>query len=472
MPTENLKSLLTNSGTKSRALVVMVLAILLALALMRPIHNSAAPETPTIVPLIPNDPAWQTNLGEIHDLPNGFGWIDWLKSHPAGPASEVVALIPDTSVDCNHPEIRAQCLPQFAQNFTDEPFYLDNNGHGAGVASAFVSSVNNHLAALGTAGYGGNVRFIPDKTARSDGTTNSSFLRKAYQHALDLKASGLNIKLLVISSATQGDSNSQESLRLIRLLKDQDILIVAGAGFGGVDLDNAAIKLYPAAYGLTETNVRAVAATDPTGLSLEPTSPVGPNTIKWAALGRNVPIYDYSDLTGVAAGSGSGTSFAAPLAAGIYAAACVYRGQGMTKVLRRLDRSCRGPITGVSCGVPRLGKALEDVPVTSLVSPLESVTQKLGPFAQTSLFASDGRNRLTLFLENVDAPLTLSDILISLEDSANHTFQVPAEAVREIPGNEWITQINLKLPTGLEAGQLKITIGLRGTSSVITTTVL
>jgi hypothetical protein len=365
-----------------------------------------------------------------------------------------------------------QCLPQLAQNFTDEPFYFDNNDHGEGVASAFVSTVNNHLAALGTGGYGGKVRFIPDKTVRSDNTTTSTFLRRAYQHALDLKATGVNIKLLIISSVTIGDSNSQESLRLIRLLKDQDIVIVAGAGFGGTDLDNAPIKLYPAAYGLTEPNVRGVAATDPSGSSLEPASPFGPRTLKWAALGRNVAIYNPSDPTGATTGSGSGTSLAAPLAAGIYAAACVYRGQSMTKVLRRLDRSCRGPIAGVSCGVPRLGKALEDVPVTPLVFPLESVTQKLAPFSQTSLFATDGRNRIMLFLENVDAPLASTEISVTLQDSGNHVFLFTPELVREIQGNEWMTQVNLRLPPDIASGQVRITITARGTSSELITSVL
>ena len=473
MSAQNLKSLLCNLPINRKSLIALLLsAALLGLTITPPLIRSAPLQTPTIVPLIPNDPAWQTNLGEIHDLPNGFGWIDWLKSHPSQETTEVVALIADGSVDCTHPEIRDQCLPQLAQNLTDEPFYLDNNGHGPGVTSAFVSTVNNHLAALGTAGYGGKVRFIPDKTLRSDNTTTSTFLQRAYQHALDLKAGGVNIKLLVVSSTTFGDSVPQESLRLIRLLKDQDILIVAAAGSGGVDLDHAAIKRYPAAYGLTESNVRAVAATDPTGLALEPTSAFGSNTIKWAALGRNVPIYAHTDPTGLGSGSGSGTSFAAPLAAGIYAAACVYRGQGMTKVLRRLDRSCRGPVSGVGYGVPRLGKTLEDVPVTLLVAPLESVTQKAEPFGKTSLFASDSSNRLVMFLENVDAPLALSEISIVVQDSANHLFTVMPEAVREVPQNEWITQVNFKLPPEVAAGGVRITITARGTSSMITTPVL
>jgi hypothetical protein len=44
--------------------------------------GSTAPQSPTIIPLIPNDSGWQNNLGEIHDLPSGFGWIDWLSNHP------------------------------------------------------------------------------------------------------------------------------------------------------------------------------------------------------------------------------------------------------------------------------------------------------------------------------------------------------------------------------------------------------
>lgn len=427
---------------------------------------------PTIVAVIPNDPGTRQNLLDIHDLPNGFGWIDWLKLHPpVGGVEKVVAVIADGSVNCDGmPEIRQQCLPQFAQNFTDEPTYLDNNTHGAAVASAFISTVNNQMGAFGTAGYGDSIQFIPDKVLRSDDISRSSFLRGAYQHALDLRQNQhLNVRLVLTSAPTQGDSDTAESLRLIRLMAEQGIMLFAAAGNNGINLDEATVKFYPGSYEATEPNVRGVAGTDETGLKLDPASPFGPKTLRWAALGKNVQVFNVFDPTNMTTVSASGTSMSAPLAAGIYAATWAFRVHQIAKALRRVDRSCAGPVAGVSCGVPRLGEALKDVPVTLLAAPLESVTQRTGPFSNNSLFSLDQRNRIMLFLENVDEPLTASEVSITLEDSTNHIFVVIPEHMGEIRNHEWITQINVALPADISLGQLKITLLARESITTVIT---
>ncbi len=435
--------------------------------------------SPTISPLTPNDPGARDNLLDIHDLRMGYGWQDWIEAHPpASGIQDVVALILDTKIDATDiPDLSDQWLRQFSQNFTDEDPSLDVNEHGTNVASAFIGDVNNQMNGIGTAGYKNHVWFVSDKTNRSDGSTNSNWLRAGYQHALDLKTRDhLNIRLIIVSSGGFGDSNPAESLRLIRLLAAQGIMIFAGAGFNGVDMDAAAVKFYPAAYAATEPNVIAVAATDSTGAALDPNSPFG-SMIQYAALGQNVQVVDPGDPSHINTGSASGTSVANPLAAGIWAQIWAYRFHQMAKVRRRFDRSCGGPIPKVKCGVPRLGKALEDVPVTLLEGPdgvaivMESVTNRSGityPREAPVKFGSDTRNRIQLFVENVDEPLSAAELTVTFEDSTHRTFTGTVEYCGEISQQEWSTQVIVALPADLFPGSVKITFSARGSTSFTT----
>ncbi len=426
---------------------------------------------PEIVPVNPNDPGHLVSAGNMMGFNRGWGLQNQIEEQAPSSIRNSVIVLADGSVRCDLPEFREVCLPQFARNFTDEP-YLDSNGHGDAFASAIIGQVNNGMYATGSAGHRKRVWIVPDKVLKSDGTSSSNWLRGAYQHAIDLKIEeGLDVIGVATSVSGPGDSNMPESLRLIRKLGDEEMALIAAAGNGGVDLDNAALKLYPAAYAATEPNVLAVPAFIQAGTALTPNSPRGEKTCAVAGWGQDYPVADPSDPNHVNTGSFSGTSPAAALVAGVYGEAWSYRTHKMAKALRRVKRGAVGPLPGVQFGKVNLEGALGDFPVTLLTTEngralsFGAVTQIAEPIPNNSLFAADGRNRLTLFAENVDAPLAPVDIFIKLEDSMGRQIIVVPEHVGEIPKFEWITQIYIKLPKVPEdfsAGEVTITFTVRG----------
>lgn len=93
---------------------------------------------------------------------------------------------------------------------------------------------------------------------------------------------------------------------------------------------------------------------------------------------------------------------------------------------------------------------------------LDSVTLTRGPFTPaappTHNFSSDGRTRLMLFAANVD---TTSGVMVAVEESPLVTVLLPVEYVGKVPGQDWMTQINVRLPEGL-AGDVRVSIVARG----------
>jgi hypothetical protein len=406
-------------------------------------------------------------------LPNAFGIQDWIEENAPQKIQPAVLVVADGYIRCEHADLVDACLPQFGMNFTSEPL-VDNTLHGTGVASAMIAKVNNQISAVGLGGYRNRVQFVPDKIANADGSTNSNLMRLAYQHAFDLKVTNhLNIVGVVVAAGGFGDSNQAESLRLIRLLASQKIALIVAAGFNGVDLDNAPLKLYPAAYAATEPNVLTVAAHDENG-NLLPESPFGKNTVAIAALGKNVQVINPNDPTNNSTGSMSNTSPAAGQAGGAYAVVWAYKTHQMAKALRRIKRGGQGSIPGVQFGTLNLEHALGEFPVNLLVTDnnrlwgLDSVTHRAEAIPGDSVFFPDHRNRLMLFCENLDEPLAAADLSVQLRDSTGKTITLVPEFVGELSGWEWITQVNIKLPpvpTDLAAGEIQIKVTARGQTS-------
>jgi len=98
---------------------------------------------------------------------------------------------------------------------------------------------------------------------------------------------------------------------------------------------------------------------------------------------------------------------------------------------------------------------------------LDSVTFTRGPFnvasPPTHNFSADGRTRIMLFAANVD--LT-SDVFVTFmaEDSPLITVGVRAESVGRVPGQDWLTQINVRLPAGF-SGNVRVGVIVGGESS-------
>lgn len=77
-----------------------------------------------------------------------------------------------------------------------------------------------------------------------------------------------------------------------------------------------------------------------------------------------------------------------------------------------------------------------------------------------SLFSSDGSRRIVMFAKNVE-PVTASQVSVVAIDDKNQTHPLVVEFVSAVPGQSWLKQINLKLPSNSLNGkcvQLRMTV--------------
>jgi uncharacterized protein (TIGR03437 family) len=80
-------------------------------------------------------------------------------------------------------------------------------------------------------------------------------------------------------------------------------------------------------------------------------------------------------------------------------------------------------------------------------------------------FGPDKRTRVMLFVSDLelDAGDTISDVLVTAQNSVVGTVQLPIEYIGKAPFSDSITQIELVLPDGLnKAGDVWITVSLHG----------
>ena len=100
----------------------------------------------------------------------------------------------------------------------------------------------------------------------------------------------------------------------------------------------------------------------------------------------------------------------------------------------------------------------------------DSVTFLRDPFTilNTHNFSSDQRTRITLFTRNVQLKPNedISVVAAQAEDPQHRIYPLKVEFVGNIPGHNWLTQINIKLPDELiNVGDVWISISVRGVTS-------
>jgi hypothetical protein len=101
---------------------------------------------------------------------------------------------------------------------------------------------------------------------------------------------------------------------------------------------------------------------------------------------------------------------------------------------------------------------------------LDSVTQMRDPFPiiTSHNFSSDQRTRITLFAVGAELNQgeSLSNVTAQAEDSLHQTYNLPVESVRRVPGQDWLSQVVVKLPDGISnAVEVWVTIKVRGSGS-------
>jgi subtilisin family serine protease len=203
----------------------------------------------------------------------------------------VVVAVLDTGTDCTHPDLSANCVPgwNIASSTNDT---TDSNGHGTMTAGVVAGVGNNALGVTGTA-YGAHV--MPIKVTNDPaGLAYTSDIANGIIYATDHGAKVVSNSYAVTDSSMVQSATSY--------LESKGGVFVCSAGnSGGV---------------LTYTNPSSVVTVGATDKSDVITS--------WSSYGSSTDISApgagiYTTLRGGSYGAVSGTSFSAPMTAGILA---------------------------------------------------------------------------------------------------------------------------------------------------------
>lgn len=173
----------------------------------------------------PNDPmrAKQTYLDQIH-VPEAWPLV------PSGSAPMIVALV-DTGVDLTHPDLQGKLVA--GVNLLDPKSPpQDDNGHGTNVAGIIAAASNNDK---GIAGIASNVRIMPIKALKDDGTGDEAKLSEGIRYAVDH-----NAKIIVLSLGL--NKYNEELAQTVQYAEERGVLLVAATGNEGTTVK------YPAAY--------------------------------------------------------------------------------------------------------------------------------------------------------------------------------------------------------------------------------
>lgn len=249
----------------------------------------------------------------------------WEITHGTSSSDVVVAVI-DTGIAYNHPDLAANIwnnpneipnngIDDDGNGYIDDIHGvntisgfgnpLDDNGHGTHV-SGIIGAVGNN--SLGVVGVNWNVKILGAKFLDSDGSGSLSDGIEAIDYIIDLKNTGVNVR--VINASWGSGANSQNLRAAIARARDAGILFVAAAGNDGENTDT--YPNYPSGFDLA--NVVSVAAVDAFG-SLAYFSNFGFNSVDIAAPGDGI----LSTYLGNSYATLSGTSMATPYVAGAVA---------------------------------------------------------------------------------------------------------------------------------------------------------
>ena len=215
-----------------------------------------------------------------------------------GSLSQVVAVI-DTGVNGQHPDLTGRTVAGF-NAITNVGIAAgaasDDYGHGSMVAGIIAAETNN---SEGIAGVAWNARVMPVKVLNSQGRGTDSDIIQGIKWAADHGAKILNLSL-------GGPADSPALHDAVTYAKGKGALVIVAAGNTAADRPT-----YPAAY----SEAVAVAATDNAG-RLTDFSTHG-SWVDLAAPGWDILSTGRRDADGYIYFSNSGTSFAAPIVAGI-----------------------------------------------------------------------------------------------------------------------------------------------------------
>lgn len=237
-----------------------------------------------------------------------------------GSTSWSIAVL-DTGVDLNHPDIKGARLKAGYDFVNNDTSAQDDNGHGTLVAGIAAGVSNNSIGVAGVAWRGG---IIPVKVLDADGVGTDAEVASGIDWAADNGAKVINMSL-------GGPDESELLLEAVNYALTKDVVVVASAGNDGTNAPH-----FPAAY----PGVLAVTATDKSG-----TFAWFSNYGWWVGItapGVNVIGPWLSNGSEENYAIGSGTSFAAPIVAGV-AVLTRYHNQSwsQSKVVDQVKKTAR-----------------------------------------------------------------------------------------------------------------------------------
>lgn len=204
--------------------------------------------------------------------------------------SGIVIAILDSGVEPDHPDLQGRLVPGY--NFYDgNTNTADVYGHGTKVAGAAAAASNN---GIGVSSVAGAAQIMPIRVTNTSGSASLSALAQGITFAADNGARVANLSFA---------ASSYESIRTAaQYMKNKGGLVFVSAGNAGTDTGES-----------TTTSLIVVSATNSNDLKTS-----------WSNFGNHVHLSApgegiYSTAMGKTYASVSGTSFAAPVSAGVAA---------------------------------------------------------------------------------------------------------------------------------------------------------
>ena len=259
------------------------------------------------------------NTGQTVNITAGTSGVDtrfteaWRLAKPN--PGEVVIGILDSGVDITHPDLAPNLWTNPGEipgdgidndangriddihgfDFASNTGQLSDSGnHGTHVAGIAAAVGRN---ASGVIGVGFKAKLLPLKASNDGLNILTSAALAAYDYAVSLKQTGVNI--VAINASFGGTSSNFAEQSAITALRDAGIILCAAAGNEATD--NDATPSYPAGYPVS--NVISVASLTQTN-QLAGTSNFGASTVDLGAPGTNIqstrPLSDSTYATSVA----------------------------------------------------------------------------------------------------------------------------------------------------------------------------
>jgi subtilisin family serine protease len=264
-----------------------------------PLVSEVGPNTIRYAAAVPNDPNFSQQTAYLQAMNLPAAW-----DTTTGNDSMILAIL-DSGVQLNHPDLAGRLVSgwDFVNRDSDPN---DDFGHGTMVAGIAAASTNNGRGVAGATWQG---KIMPIKVLDDEGQADDNNIAAGIRWAVDHNASVINLSL---GGPGEGTGILQQA---VDYATSRNVVVVAAAGNdGNRGVLEATAPHYPAAC----AGVIAVGATDAAG-----------NHASFSSYGNWVDVVAPGAVTespargisttmrGSSYGSGSGTSFSAPLVAGV-----------------------------------------------------------------------------------------------------------------------------------------------------------